>query len=104
MRRILIDRARRKARLKLGGDMRRVDLDTAFPATHAAPDALLAIDEALKRFAEEAPEKARLVKLRYFAGCTLDQAAQLMGVSRATAKRHWAYARAWLYEDLQLKE
>jgi RNA polymerase sigma factor (sigma-70 family) len=75
-------------------------LDTAFPATGASPEALLAIDEALAKLQQEPPEKADLVRLRYYAGLTLAQVAELKGISFATAKRHWAYARAWLYDEL----
>jgi RNA polymerase sigma factor (TIGR02999 family) len=100
MRRILIDQARRKLRVKHGGACRRIDLNHLFPVSEAAPEALLAMDEAMARFEREAPEKARLVKLRYFTGCTLNEAAAMLGVSPATAKRYWAYARAWLYNEL----
>jgi RNA polymerase sigma factor (TIGR02999 family) len=100
MRRILIDRARRRRSRKRGGDRRRVDLDgsalLAAPAEHAAED-LLAVDEALRQFEGEEPLKARLVKLRYFAGLSLADAAAALGISAATAKRHWIYARSWLY-------
>ena len=100
MRRILIDRARRKQRPKHGGDRRRLELDSAFPANDASPDALLAIDEALQKLEREFPEQARLVALRHYAGCSLQQVAEVMGISRATAKRHWAFARAFLYGEL----
>ena len=100
MRRILIDRARRKQRPKHGGNLRRVDLDTVFPANDAAPDALLAMDEALVKLAQQAPEKAELIRLRYYTGCALAEAAMAMGVSYATAKRYWTYTRAWLYSEL----
>ena len=104
MRRILIDRARRKHRPKHGGKLRKVDFNHLFPATDAAPDALLAMDEAMAQFEREAPEKAQLVKLRYFTGCTLDEAAAMLGISTATAKRYWSYARAWLYSELTGEE
>ncbi len=91
MRRILIDRARRKQRPRHGGDRQRVDFDSGFAAADAAPDTLLAMDEALQRFAEEDPSKAALVKLRYFAGLRLSEAAEVLGISDATAKRYWAY-------------
>jgi len=100
MRRILIDNARRKQRPKHGGDRQRIDFDTAFPATDATPEALLAMDDALAKLAQEAPEKANLVKLRHYAGLSLAQAAEMQGISLATAKRYWAYARAWLYREL----
>ncbi|MCC7139375.1 MAG: sigma-70 family RNA polymerase sigma factor [Planctomycetes bacterium] len=97
MRRILVERARRKRRLKHGGSARRVDLDGVEVPADLRSDDLLALDDALTQLAAEDPAKARLVTLRYFAGLTLDDAAELLGVSRATAHRHWAYARAWLY-------
>ncbi|HYH63698.1 MAG TPA: ECF-type sigma factor [Urbifossiella sp.] len=97
MRRILVDAARRRAAVKRGGGLERVELaDVAAPEGVPAEE-LLALDAALDRFAAEHPEKAELVKLRYFAGLTQDEAAAALGVSAATAKRHWAYARAWLY-------
>ncbi len=104
MRRILVDRARRKQRPKHGGGRRRLELDSAFPANDATPEALLAIDEALGQLQREFPEKARLVTLRYYAGCSLEQAANAMGISPATAKRHWTYARAYLYSELMERE
>src|SRR5262245_58965786 len=100
MRRILIDNARRKRRRKHGGDRQRVDLEEACSLADDRANDLLALDEALAKLALEDPAKAELVKLRYFAGFSLDEAADLLGVSRATAKRHWAYARAWLYAAL----
>jgi RNA polymerase sigma factor (TIGR02999 family) len=100
MRRILIDNARRRHRLKRGGDRRRVDLAqvAALPASPA--DDLLALDEALDQLAAEDPKKAELVKLRFFAGLSVEEAAQCLDISRATADRYWAYARAWLYDRL----
>ena len=95
MRRILVEHARQKKASKRGGDSQRVDF-----TDHAANDRdrdLAALDEALDEFAEHDPQKARLVMLRFFAGRSLDEAAELIGVSRATAQRHWTYARAWLY-------
>lgn len=94
MRRILIDQARRKLSGKRGaGRVREQLVDLPAPE----PDSeLLALDEALNRFAAEDPVKARLVELRYFAGLTADQAADVLGISPTTADRHWAYARAWL--------
>jgi RNA polymerase sigma factor (TIGR02999 family) len=100
MRRILIDQARRKNSQKRGGALRRVQLDAgpllAAPEGPSAED-LLALDEALRQFESEDPLKARLVKLRYFAGLSLAEAAEALGISAATAKRHWVYARSWLY-------
>jgi RNA polymerase sigma factor (TIGR02999 family) len=103
MRRILIDQARRKQSHKRGGNFRRVDLDAAslfIASEDDAADDLLALDEILRQFETEEPLKARLVKLRYFAGLSLPQAAQALGISQATAKRHWVYARSWLYGKL----
>jgi RNA polymerase sigma factor (TIGR02999 family) len=100
MRRILIDQARRKHSRKRGGDVRRVEPDAAAllaaPEGQAAED-LLALDEALRQLEGEDPQKARLVKLRYFAGLSVQEAALALGISAATAKRHWVYARSWLY-------
>ena len=103
MRRILIDNARRKRRPKHGGDRRRVELDDALSLAEPRQD-LLALDEALTRLAAREPAKAELVKLRYFAGLTLEESAALLGISPATAKRHWAIARAWLYAELTESE
>jgi RNA polymerase sigma factor (TIGR02999 family) len=100
MRHILIDSARKKRRLKRGGDWQRVDLEEVHLAVDTDPDGLLAVDEALEDFAREDPSKAELVKLRFFAGLSLPQAAQTLGLSLATAKRSWAFSRAWLYRRL----
>ncbi|MHC4773812.1 MAG: ECF-type sigma factor [Planctomycetota bacterium] len=100
MRRILVERARRRARQKHGGGRKRVGLDDGDVAGEPKPGQLLALDEALDRLAGADRVKADLVKLRYFAGLTLDQAADLMGISRATACRYWNYARAWLYHEI----
>ena len=100
MRRILIDGARQKRRPKHGGDRQRVDLDDVISIADRKDD-LLALDEALSRLAAQEPTKAELVKLRYFAGLSLDEAAACLGISRATAKRYWAVARAWLYAALE---
>lgn len=100
MRRILIDNARRKQRLKHGGDRRKVDLTNAEPAAEEASDELVALDEALTRLAEIDKTKADLVKLRYFAGLTLEQAAAVLNLPERTAKRYWAHARAWLYKQV----
>ena len=96
MRRILIDRARRRQAIRRGGQAQRVDTDALEIAGPAADDQLLALHEALDRFAALEPQKAELVKLRYFVGLTLAEAAEVLGISEPTAKRHWAYARAWL--------
>jgi RNA polymerase sigma factor (TIGR02999 family) len=99
MRRILVEAARRKARIRHGGAMNRVDLaDVAEPDIHS--DDVLALDEALDRLASEEPEVATVVKLRYFAGLTAEQAAEALGISLRTANRHWAYAKAWFFEAL----
>ncbi len=101
MRRILIDQARRKQCLRHGGGRRRLSLDdVALTGEPAEPDNLIALDEALAKLTTEDKAKADLVKLRYFAGLTVSQAAQVLGVSRATADRHWVFARAWLYHEI----
>jgi RNA polymerase sigma factor (TIGR02999 family) len=104
MRRILIDHARRKHRTRRGGGMKRVELDDmddveSITASGGA-DEIVALDEALTQLATADPSKAELVRLRYFAGLTLEQAAELLGISRATAARHWAFARAWLFDAM----
>ncbi|MEJ2704921.1 MAG: sigma-70 family RNA polymerase sigma factor [Sedimentisphaerales bacterium] len=101
MRRILIESARRKKSLKYGGTHKRVDLDYAAVLTRETPDELMALDEELERLAAEDPTKADLVKLRYFAGLSIDQAAEVLGISRATAIRHWSFARAWLFQRIK---
>jgi RNA polymerase sigma factor (TIGR02999 family) len=100
MRRILIDNARRKARAKHGGGRKRVDLDDADVISMAAPDELLVIDEALTKLAAEDPRAAQLVRLRYFAGLSVEEAAEFSGLSRSSAYEHWSYARAWLHCEL----
>jgi RNA polymerase sigma factor (TIGR02999 family) len=97
MRRILVENARRKHGLKHGGAYQRVNLDEAVALTHEATDDLLSLNEALDRLAEEDPRKAELVKLRYFSGLSVQEAADVLGISRATADRYWAYAKVWLY-------
>jgi RNA polymerase sigma factor (TIGR02999 family) len=97
MRRILIDQARRKRRPKHGGGRNRVSLDEALCLAEAPNDDVLALDEALTKLGREEPAKAELVKLHYFAGLPLEEAGRVLGISHRTAKRHWAYARAWLY-------
>jgi RNA polymerase sigma factor (TIGR02999 family) len=101
MRRILIDRARRRQAVRRGGQAQRVNTDALEIAAPAPDDELLALDEALGRLAERDPQKAELVKLRYYVGLTLAEAAEVLGVSEPTVKRHWAYARAWLFRDLE---
>jgi RNA polymerase sigma factor (TIGR02999 family) len=100
MRRILIDAARAKGRQKRQGDARRFDIDAVDLAVHATPDELLAIDDALEKLQREDPAVYELVRLRYFAGLNVNQAAAALGVSPATAYRHWNFARAWLHAEL----
>lgn len=101
MRRILIDRARMRKRARHGHGLQRIDLNQVDVAITADDDTLLRVSEALDKLAGEAPEKARLIQLRYFAGLTIEDAAGALGISPATAKRHWAFARAWLFAELQ---
>lgn len=101
MRRILIDRARGRNAQKRGGEFDRADLDPNSIAQPQNDEKLVALDLALQRFAVVEPQKAELVKLRYFAGCRVHEAAELLGISTATADRHWAYARAWLQNELE---
>jgi RNA polymerase sigma factor (TIGR02999 family) len=96
MRRILVESARRKQRGKHGGDRRRVDLEERDTPAPSPPDEILALDEALPRLAQEDPAAAQVVRLHFFAGLSIERAAEVLGVSRATAYRQWAYARAWL--------
>jgi RNA polymerase sigma factor (TIGR02999 family) len=106
MRRILVERARHRQRLRHGGGRKRVDLDVAIdspagaPDVQSSPDELLALDEALTRLAAEAHDAAEVVKLRYFAGLTIQQSADALGISVRTANRHWTYAKAWLFQQL----
>jgi RNA polymerase sigma factor (TIGR02999 family) len=100
MRRILIDHARRRQRVKHGGDRQRVGLETAEPHVEPQPDDLLLIDEALQRLGSEDPQAAEVVKLCYFGGLDVEQAADVLGMSRATAYRHWNYAKAWLHAEI----
>jgi RNA polymerase sigma factor (TIGR02999 family) len=101
MRRILVENARRKKRLKHGGGRLRVDLEAASFLEKDASEDLEAIDEALTKLAAEDPAKAELVKLRFFAGLTMPEIAQVLKISLATAERHWTYARTWLYAELK---
>jgi RNA polymerase sigma factor (TIGR02999 family) len=103
MRRIVIDNARRKKCVKHGGDRKRIDLEEAVSAADPHDDAL-AIDDALARLAAEEPAKAELVKLRYYAGLSLEEAAACLGISQAMAKRYWIVARAWLFAALSETE
>jgi RNA polymerase sigma factor (TIGR02999 family) len=102
MRRILVDNASRKATSNRRGVRKRIDFHLLDLADVPADDRLdlLALDEALNKLEQQHPDKARVVKLRFFAGCTLDETAEILGVSRATVQRTWAYARAWLFGQL----
>jgi RNA polymerase sigma factor (TIGR02999 family) len=106
MRRILVDHARARNAAKRGGQRQRVGLDhdAAQNPSGAPLIDVLSLDEGLAKLEADAPAKAELVKLRYFAGLTLDEAAEAMGISLATAKRHWVYARAWLFKELNSQE
>jgi RNA polymerase sigma factor (TIGR02999 family) len=101
MRCILIDNARRKSRWKRGGKLTRVDLQGLELASETPPDTLLVVQEALEKLASEDPPKAELVKLRFFIGLTNLEAAQVLGLSEPTVKRHWEYARAWLLREIR---
>jgi RNA polymerase sigma factor (TIGR02999 family) len=100
MRRILVENARRKQRKKHGGGRERVDLDGACPLTLPPAHDLLALDEALTRLAASDPARAEVVKLRFFAGLSMPEVAQALGISLATAERYWTFARTWLYAEL----
>jgi RNA polymerase sigma factor (TIGR02999 family) len=101
MRRILTDNARRKLRVRHGGGQRRVELEDHATAIDSEPDHILAISDALEKFAKLDPQRAELVKLRYFVGLTFAEAAEVLGISEPTAKRYWSFARAWLYEEIR---
>jgi RNA polymerase sigma factor (TIGR02999 family) len=100
MRQVLIDRARRRRRVRHGGGRERVPLDDPALTADIPPDELLALDDALTKFAAVDPVKAELVKLRFFAGMSEEDAAAALGISRPTASRYWAFARAWLIDTL----
>lgn len=100
MRRILIEAARRKQAARHGGGQKRVDIETLSLAAETKDDELLAVDGALDEFAAQEPQKAELVKLRYFVGLTLEETAEVLGISAPTAKRWWGFARAWLYQAI----
>ena len=100
MRRILIERARRKATAKCGGNWQRVDLDKVEIATDVDEDTLLLVNESLEKLAKDHPDLAQIAKLRFFGGLTLEEAGQVLGVTERTAKRYWAFARAWLFDEL----
>lgn len=101
MRHILVDRARRKAAVRHGGGQARLNLDDILVAAEAGDDAIMLVNDALEKLALHDAPAAELVKLRFFAGLTLAQAAELLDCSERTAKRIWAYARAWLYQEIQ---
>lgn len=104
MRRILVEAARRKARIRHGGGRRRLELDEGDYITLPSSVDLVALDEALERLAREDRIKAELVKLRYFTGLTVTEAGDVLGISRATADRYWKFARAWLYNEIRKGE
>jgi RNA polymerase sigma factor (TIGR02999 family) len=101
MRRILIDRVRRKRAVRHGGDQQRVDIQEVDLATSADDDQLLAVSDALDKLAAQHKVEAELVKLRFFVGMTNDEAAEALGISTRTAKYYWTHARAWLYREIQ---
>ena len=100
MRRILVENARRKKRLKRGGNLARVNLDDATLAKEGPPEDLVALDEALAKLSQRREIIANVVKLRFFAGLNLEQISEILGVSRRTVNSYWAYARAWLYREI----
>jgi len=101
MRRLLVERARRKKSIRHGGGQQRIDLETQLCISADGDDAVLAINDALERLRAEEPEAAQVVTLRYFAGLTIKEVAAAMNVSVRTVNRHWTYARTWLYRDLE---
>ncbi len=101
MRRILTDNARRKLRLRHGGGQQRVELADCDTAADSEAGHILAVSDALEKLAQVDPQRAELVKLRYFIGLTFAEAAEVLGISEPTAKRYWAFARAWLYEEIR---
>jgi RNA polymerase sigma factor (TIGR02999 family) len=104
MRRILVEQARRKGRLKRGRDHQRVEFDEVEITVDEPFEDLLALDEALSKLAQKHPQQAELVKLRYFAGCTVPESALALGISTTTADRYWTFARAWLFRELTPEE
>jgi RNA polymerase sigma factor (TIGR02999 family) len=104
MRRILVDNARRKRAERHGGSLERAAMPEIACAVAENNDQILAVDEALEKFAAQDKQKAELVKLRYFVGMTIEDAAEALGISVPTAKRHWAYARAWLAEQIRVQQ
>ena len=104
MRLILVDNARRKRAARHGGGQQRVAMPEVASAVVDHDDNVLAVDEALEKFAALDPQKAELVKLRYFVGMTVEEAAEALGISERTAKRYWAFARAWLHEEIKAQQ
>jgi RNA polymerase sigma factor (TIGR02999 family) len=103
MQRILVDRARKRDRVRHGGEWERVDLEHVTLATQDSDATVLAVHEALEKLAAESPRMAEIVKLRYFTGLEHGEIAQALGISEPTVRRHWAYARSWLYTELKEK-
>jgi RNA polymerase sigma factor (TIGR02999 family) len=101
MRRILVEQARRKSRHKHGGDRPRLDIDLADLVAPLPEEDVLALDEAMTRFAAQEPLRAKLVQLRFYVGLSNDEAAEVLGISAVTAKRYWRYARAWLHREVR---
>ena len=101
MRRILVDAARTRGARKRGGAWKRIDLNRVDPVGQAAPDDLLELDDTLDKLARQDPQAAQLIKLRFFAGLSIEQASESLGLSRTTAYERWAFARAWLYSELK---
>jgi RNA polymerase sigma factor (TIGR02999 family) len=101
MRRILIERARRKGAGKRGGNWQRIDLDKVEIAADADDDTVLLVNEALEKLAQEDPKAAEVAKLRFFGGLTLEEAGQVLGVTKRTADRYWAFARVWLFDEMR---
>ena len=104
MRRILVENARRKRAQRHGGGQQRLELLDLAAASPPNADQLLAVNDALDKFAALDPQTAELVKLRYFVGMTIEETAEALGISKATVKRHWDYARAWLYEEIRTQQ
>jgi RNA polymerase sigma factor (TIGR02999 family) len=100
MRRILVENARRKQRIKHGGQLERVEIEIADLPTRMAPEELIALNEALEKLDQEDPVKGRFVTLRYFGGMTIEQSSEVLGISRVTAHRYWTYARAFLHQQI----
>jgi RNA polymerase sigma factor (TIGR02999 family) len=104
MRRILIDRARSKQAIRHGGGLKRLNIDEVEIAVPSSERELIDVHESLDEFAMHHPQKAELVKLRYFAGLTLPEAAEVLGISTPTAERHWAFARVWLFREINRRK